>query len=214
METIISAKQKNNCNWASYLGTRGQPARVVWPSLHRLMFLWPDPSQPRVEQTRRRHLPFKKLYIRRGFLFDDDTVGLRVEDKGWKELSRRELTSGVLSDRRNPSSSLGGVRGKLSSSECIFFALDLRCPVRYSAQTKTKRKLFRSSTRRYAVRTRVPDAKTRIWTSTLSAIFSTSTSEIICVFNSRLPHMATIGLCGTESEEVAFFDKSVSRNSN
>ena len=27
-------------------------------------------------------------------------------------------------------------------------------------------------------------------------------------------HMATIGLCGTESEEVAFFDKSVSRNSN
>ena len=30
----------------------------------------------------KRHLPFKKLYIRRGFLFDDDTVGLRVEDKG------------------------------------------------------------------------------------------------------------------------------------
>ena len=33
------------------------------------------------------------------------------------------------------SSSLGGVHGKLSFSECIFFALDL-CPVHYSAETK------------------------------------------------------------------------------
>ena len=42
------------------------------------------------------HLPFKELSIWRGFLFDDDTVGLRVKNKGYTQLDKKDSTPGEL----------------------------------------------------------------------------------------------------------------------
>lgn len=112
-------------------------------------------------------------------------------DKGCKELSRRELTPGVLSDSRSPSSSLGGMHSKLSSSECIFFALNLRCPVRYSAWTKTKRKLFCSSTSTCS-RHKITHLNVNFNHHFLDFNF-----QNILRFNSRLPIMQKLNLVDT-----------------
>ena len=76
-----------------------------------------------------------------------------------------------------------------------FIALGLRCPVHYSAQTKTKNELFCSSTR--------CNARMCCWHNItphhLQIAISTLTSKITCIFNSQLPHINNSNVTHTYS---------------